>query len=514
MSTAAVERAPSFPAYLASPASLATRLSRTIDGQGNEGPPSWRPARHLRLLNSYLLALAGRKIDRLVVAMPPRHGKSELISYWLPIWWLALYPTERVILASYQTDLAIGWGRRVRNTIDDRQPLLTAECAIDPTDRAASRWSTVSGGGMISTGAGGAITGRGANLFVIDDPYKGREDADSQRQRAKVLTWYESTVRTRLAPNAVILIVQTRWHEDDLAGTMISRGWPTLRLPALADHHDHEGREIEEGEKDPLGREKGDALWSEQYDEEALSSVKHDVGDYVFSALYQGLPTPLEGGGLWSREQMDEAYRRYIEWGEPTEFDQISVGVDPHGGASEAGIIVAGMQKRDPRPRTTRPKRAVVLEDSSTDKKRWSQDAVDAYNRWEADKIVVEGNFGGEMVREVIEAIDPTIPVEIVHASRGKRVRAEPTAKLYEQYKIAHAQRFPELEDECCRFEPDMGMESPNRMDALVWVIHDFDLASKPKKARSYNTRKKAEDQEVRQGGLVLKGSQYVDKKP
>jgi hypothetical protein len=493
----------STPAYLASPAALAVKLSRG----------SWTPAPHLRLLNRALVRLAGRHIDRLVIAMPPRHGKSEFVSHWLPVWWLSLWAQQRVILASYEADFASTWGRAARNSIEANPDLLPRGSWLAGDSSAAHRWNTRDGGGMTTAGVGGPITGKGADLFIVDDPYKGREDADSLIMRRRIWNWWQAVVATRLEPGGVVVLIQTRWHEDDLAGRLIADGWPAIRLPATADGLDPLGREWEAG--DALDRELGEALWPDRYDLDALIAKRQEVGDYVYSALYQGLPTPTEGGGLWQREDHREAFRRWIDWGEPDgeRCANICVAVDPPGGRTECGIMVCGEIARDRAAAV--PSRGLVLEDATVAAKEpWGEAAINAYHRHHADVIVAESNYGGEMVEQVIHAADPTVPVVLIHASRGKRVRAEPVHELYRQERIAHVARFPDLENECVRWEPDCGMESPNRMDAMCWGFIHLGLASPETFAESLSLRERGREPVVVRGDMVLRGRQYVDRSP
>ncbi|NMA28428.1 MAG: terminase, large subunit, partial [Burkholderiales bacterium] len=216
----------------ASPAALAEWLS---DG-------SWVRARHLERLNDRLLDFATGRIRRLLVSMPPRHGKSELISHWLPVWYLNTWPERRIILATYGADFAADWGRRVRNTVQEHADSLRVRIAQDSA--ASNRWHTTAGGGMVAAGAGGPLTGRGADLFIIDDPIKTAEDAYSATWRERVWDWWTTTARTRLEPGASVVVLMTRWHDDDLAGRILRNaqesgdGWEVLNLPALAEEGD------------------------------------------------------------------------------------------------------------------------------------------------------------------------------------------------------------------------------------------------------------------------------------
>jgi len=261
--------------WLASPAAMAATLSRG----------KWNRAPHIDLLSGLLGDAAYGETPRVIVSEPPRHGKSELVSHWFPVWYLTLNPTKRVILCSYEADFAASWGRRVRNTITEHTERLGI--AVAPDSAAANRWDLTAGGGMVTAGVGGPITGKGADLLIIDDPVKNFADAYSATIRETAWNWYRSTARTRLEPGGVIVVVMTRWHEDDLVGRLLAgdgEPWHEVRLPAIA-----------EGD-DALGRSEGEPLWPERYDAEALATIEKTVGSLVWAGLYQQRPAPLEGG--------------------------------------------------------------------------------------------------------------------------------------------------------------------------------------------------------------------------
>lgn len=272
-------------ASMADPATLAHRLT-----QGRfQIPP------HLSLLSKEV-AKAVRTGGRLLVQMPPRHGKSETVSVWSPVWFLNAWPAKRVMLASYEADFAAGWGRRARNLIDEHQDELLVRLSQDST--AANRWNTPEGGGMTTAGAGGALTGRGADLLIIDDAHKNAEEAFSQAHRDRVWEWWTTTALTRLEPGAAAIVVGTRWHEDDLIGRILAQGgepWTVLRLPALAD------------EEDPIGRAPGAPLWPERYDAVALERIRQGVGERTWEALYQQRPFG-DGGSFFKRSWFDARY--------------------------------------------------------------------------------------------------------------------------------------------------------------------------------------------------------------
>lgn len=253
----------------------------------------WRLTRHLDAIDGLIVdAVAGDAPDRLIISVPPRHGKSELISRHTPPWYLGNFPDRRVMLASYEARFAESWGRKGRDLLEAHGQQLYG-VRVRPDARAAAAWD-IDGheGGMVTGGVGGPFTGKGADLLIIDDPVKNAEEADSETIRDKHWDWWQSTASTRLHPGAVVIVVMTRWHEDDLAGRLLAglddedeRGaeWHEVRFPALAEAGD------------VLGREEGQALWPERFDEAWMARKKREVGSRWFNALYQGRPTAEEG---------------------------------------------------------------------------------------------------------------------------------------------------------------------------------------------------------------------------
>lgn len=253
--------------------------------------PGYRDAAHHRMIARKLEAVERGDITRLMITMPPRHGKSMLASEFFPAWYLGRNPDHYVIAATYAQDLADDFGRKVRNQIED-----PAYAAIFPgvgladDSRSSKRFhidghdggiehATKQKGAYYAVGVGGPLTGRGAHLLLIDDPVKNREEADSELIRKKTRDWYTSTAYTRLMPGGRVVIIQTRWHEDDLSGWLLTEhgheGWEVLNLPAISDA--------------------GEALWPDQYPVEALERIKLAIGARDWSALYQQRPSPEEG---------------------------------------------------------------------------------------------------------------------------------------------------------------------------------------------------------------------------
>ncbi len=264
-----------------------TRRLRTPAGLGKADLPNiWQTPPHLQIIDSHLRGIEDGFIRRLFVAAPPRHGKSQLISHYFPAWYLLVNPSHRVILTSYEADFAAQWGRKVRDTVTKWGPLFSGVRVRDDS-KAADRWEIETfGGGMQTAGAGGAITGKGSNLFIIDDPTKNSEEALSPTHRQKLWDWYLSTAETRLEPGGAIVVTQQRWHTDDLGGRLTREQpalWRTLNFRAIAENDDI------------LGRNPGGALWKERFDEEELNRRRQGSPQW-FAAQYQQHPLDLEGG--------------------------------------------------------------------------------------------------------------------------------------------------------------------------------------------------------------------------
>jgi hypothetical protein len=215
----------------------------------------FEPAAHHRLLIEKLTGVAQGLIKNLAVFMPPGSAKSTYCSILFPVWYFSNFPDRSIVAASHTLELGEKWGRRNRNLVAEHSNTLGIELASD--SQAAGRWSLASKGEYLAAGVGSAITGYRADLGIIDDPVKSREDADSKIMRDRAWEWYNSDFRTRLKPSGSTILIQTRWHEDDLAGRILAemdRGydqWEIISLPAEA------------LEGDALGRTPGEMLWGD-----------------------------------------------------------------------------------------------------------------------------------------------------------------------------------------------------------------------------------------------------------
>ena len=251
--------------------------------------------RHTELVCETLQRIADGEQLSVLIEMPPRHGKSMTVTESFPSFYLAKNPDKRVIAAAYSDGLATKFGRLNRNKFNEFSHLFNLR--LSESNGAMKDWGVEDHrGGMIATGIGGSITGQGADLMIIDDPIKNMQEASSQKIRDNIWDEWEATLSTRLHDGASLIVIMTRWHEDDLIGRLLARSprkWIRLRLPAIA-----------EDEDDLLGREIGEPLCRELgYDEKWAEQKKTEVGSRTWAALYQQRPSPA-GGNIFKREWM------------------------------------------------------------------------------------------------------------------------------------------------------------------------------------------------------------------
>lgn len=258
------------------PATFAHRISRG----------TWIPAPHLMYISSRVAKTVARGNGRIIISAPPRHGKSQLTSIYMPAWLLERFPSYKTILTGYGSDLVTGFSRQVRDifTAQDNTDLLTTRIRRDSSRVEAfltERDGVITDGGMYAVGLGGAITGRGANVLLIDDYIKEIKEALSPAYRDYIWNWFVTTAFTRLEPNGTCIIIATRWHSDDLIGRILNNfpgQWEYIELPAIAE------------ENDIIGRKVGEALFPERYSVDKLEELRETLGTVFFQALYQQKP--------------------------------------------------------------------------------------------------------------------------------------------------------------------------------------------------------------------------------
>lgn len=376
----------------------------------------WTPGQHHVLIAQYLDRVERGEIKRLMVWMPPRHGKSMEITETFPSYFLGKHPNKRVMEVSYNNDFAKKFGRRNRNKVKAYGiDLFGVHLSME--NHSVSNWEIAGhAGGMISIGLNGAATGEGADLLIIDDPVKNRADAESVLKREKLFSEYQATFSTRVHAGGAIIIVMTRWHEDDICGRLLNEqfgdvdDWVVLKLPALC-----------EDEDDALGRKIGEPLWPEHgYDRAWIERKRLAVGSYTFAGLFQQRPAPLEGGILKT-----DKIQFYTQ--APRRFDEIVQSWDCTFKEADTSDFVAGhvwgRLKADFYLLDRVHQRMGIID---------TMKAIRAMHmRWpDARSIYIEDKANGSAVIEMMQREIPgIIPVE---PDGGKIVRAQAVAPYFE----------------------------------------------------------------------------------
>lgn len=264
----------------------------------------------LDILDQALIDAKAGLHPRLVFTMPPQEGKSQRVSRAFPTWLLIQNPDLRIAVVSYADRLARRWGRAVRNDITGNPHF---GLTVRRDTAAADEWQLEGhDGGMVTVGLQGGLTGRPVDVLIVDDPFPDQKSADSEVYRETVKEWWRTVGSQRLPENAIVIIVQTRWHEDDLAGWLLAEQpdvWRHINIPALADH------DPSKGEVDVLGRQVGEWMLSARGRTNAgWEQRRKDAGSRGFLALHQGRPAPAEGGILkrawWQYSHLDRAVQR------------------------------------------------------------------------------------------------------------------------------------------------------------------------------------------------------------
>ena len=466
--------APADRAALSDPAALMANLS-----------PGYRRRPHLDVIGRAVAGFAARSYDRLLIREPPQTGKTVTAVVGGCLWWLARNPTNRVIVGSYNQGLAVDRGRDVRRLVDEHGRRYGLEIARGSAS--VSDWRLVTGGGVKSVGVGSGVTGSPGDLIVIDDPHKSRDEADSLRYRDRVSRWMSADILTRRSPGAPVMIIMTPWHHDDLSARVLADEgrledggrWKVVDMPALCT----------DPARDPLGRALGDPLPHPKIDVDDTAAalahwldVRATLSAQDWSALCQLDPRPTEGA-LLQRSLMRE--RRCYMVGSPChpcdpKPTRAAVAVDPSGGGRDTAGIVGGYLGTDGRLYITSDASGVMASEV------WSRRACEVAVELDADRIVVETNFGGDLATLAIRTAWSALATEragdpawsrlcprivTVTARRNKRLRAEPIAQQWTEDRIRTAAYLPELEEEWCVWQHDSS-QSPGRIDASVYLAY------------------------------------------
>lgn len=460
----------------------------------------------------------------LVVMEPPQTGKTATAVVGTAFWWLIRHPTHRVVIGSYNDTLAQDRGREARELVrryGARYGLVLSRDSYRVQD-----WHLVSGGGVKSVGVGGGITGSRANLLIIDDPHKSRAEADSKVARNTVHRWVSGDLVSRMHPGAPMLLVMTPWHPDDVAarllleqGTVKDGGaWRVIRMPAFCT----------DPANDPLGRAYGEPLTHPHIpasDKNRLIGhwnnrrAKSTLQDW--SSLYMCNPQPTEGA-LVSLAMLQE--RRCFQTGTcDTKPKRAAVAVDPSGGGRDVAGIIGGYLGTDNRVYLTHDRSGVM---SSVE---WSRAACQLAIDTDADLIIFESNYGGDMAglairtawaalideatakyeteKAAIEEMPETAlrtqkldelerwfkpykrlrpRVKSVTARKNKRLRAEPVGQQMVEDNVRFARYLPDAEHEWATWQPDSS-DSPGRIDASVYLV--FELLPRQKQTPKKQSR-------------------------
>ncbi len=259
--------------YKLTPATLGVKLD-----------PTWIPKPFLTYISMKIAKAVARGYGRLLISVPPRHGKSQLATIFTSAWFLENFPNKNVVLTTYGADLSTDFGRATRDIIEQNPDLFNVRLRQD--SKKVSRFQTNFGGAMMSVGLGGPITGRGADLLLIDDYIKEIKEAESKTYRNYVYNWFTTTAMSRREPGCTVIIIATRWHHDDLIGRLLKKfrdDWELIEIPALA------------YDNCPFGRIPGEPLFPERFPLWELQGQRRLFGSHWFDALYQQRPHDTAG---------------------------------------------------------------------------------------------------------------------------------------------------------------------------------------------------------------------------
>jgi predicted phage terminase large subunit-like protein len=402
--------------------------------------------KHTELVCETLQHIADGEQLSVLIEMPPRHGKSMTVTETFPSYYLGRNPDKRVIAAAYSDGLATKFGRLNRNKFNEFSNELF-QLKLSESNAATKDWGVEDRrGGMIATGIGGSITGQGADLMIIDDPIKNMKEAMSQTIRDNIWDEWEATLSTRLHDGASVIVIMTRWHEDDLIGRLLARSprkWVRLRLPAIA-----------EDEDDLLGRKIGEPLCPELgFNEQWAEDKKTEVGSRTWASLYQQRPAPA-GGNIFKREWMKFYVRtpeQKREWGLSDDVAVLPIHFDKHAQSwdctfkdSETSDFVAGgvwARKKAQYFLLDIDHRRMGFADTMKAIRAMSDKWPKARSKYIEDKA--NGTAIIEMLKDEISGIVPVNP------DGGKEARANAVSPLFEAGNVylPHPNMCPWVED-------------------------------------------------------------------
>jgi predicted phage terminase large subunit-like protein len=430
--------------------------------------PDFIEGAHHRVIAQKFNDLANKKINRLIVNMPPRHTKSEFASFLLPSWMVGRNPKLKIIQATHTGELAVRFGRKAKTLIDSEEYAKVFETRLREDSQAAGRWETAQGGEYFAAGVGGAITGRGADLLIIDDPHS-EQDAMSLNAFDNAYEWYTSGPRQRLQPGGQIVLVMTRWSKKDLTGILLKNQkeikgdqWELVEFPALIDEK---------------------PVWPEYWKLGELESVKATLPVAKWNAQWMQKPTSEEGAiikrewwQIWDKDELP--YVEYVIQSYDTAFLKKET-------ADYSAITTWGVfyPNEDSKPN-------LILMDSIKERYEFPElrrVALDQYNYWKPDMVIVEQKASGTPLTHELRQMD--IPVMTFTPSRGndKHVRVNTCAPLFEAGLIwAPDMKFAEeVVEECAAFPHG---DHDDLVDSMTMAVMRF-----------------------RQGGFLTHPEDYID---
>ena len=413
--------------------------------------------RHHLEIAEKLEKVATGEITRLIVNMPPRHSKSELASYLMPAWFLGRNPKLKIIQATHNTELAVRFGRKVRDLIDsERYGHIFPDTDLKPDSKAAGRWETSAGGEYFAAGVGAAVTGRGADLFIIDDPHS-EQDAMSEGRLEEAYEWYTSGPRQRLQPGGKIIVVMTRWGLRDLTGRLIkaqgsdvlSDQWEVVEFPAILPSEN--------------------PLWPEFWKKDDLLKVKASLPVQKWGAQWQQQPTAEEGAivkkewwKVWKKEDIPEV--DYIIQSYDTAFSKKE-------SADYSAITTWGVFRSEETGADN-----IILMDAS--RGRWNfpelkEKALEENEYWEPDMMIVEAKASGLPLTDELRRAGIPIMNYTPSKGRDKVTRMHTVAPLFEAGMVwAPEKHFAdEVIDECMAFPNG---EHDDYVDSMTMALIRF----------------------------------------
>ncbi len=446
--------------------------------------PEYQTPSHLITLSEALEAIERGELKRLIVIMPPRQGKSEIISLRFPCWYLARHPEDCVVQAGYAESIALVHSRQARDIFISgemarlfpdihHRPERPGQEAIIPERQAAHEWGTKQGGSYYAVGIGGGLTGRGFDIGIIDDPVKDEEEAASFTIREKVWDWYQKVFRTRAEPGAAIIIVMTRWHQDDLVGRILKQAredpaadqWTVLHFPAIYN---------------------GEALWPERYPIEVLKNIRSSIGSRAFEALYQGNPVIAEGQIIkrewWRYFREPPAFERKIHSWDTAFKDktQNDYSVCTVWGEAQNGYYMLDVW----RGRVEFPELKRV--------------AVALYDRDKPNVVIVEDKASGQSLIQEIQRNTP-IPVLPFKVDSNKVARANSVTPLIEAGKVFLPENAPWLFDYIEELSAFPNAEHDDQVDSTTQALAFMRGEPEPEEAIIvYDSMEAVRDMELR----------------